>query len=269
VAGTVGIDVGATLCKVARVHDAGIETARFPSRALAAAHDCVTAWAPERVATTGGGAVDLGARVGGLPATHVGEFAAWAAGAHVLAADDGALLPGRCLVVSLGTGTSVLALRDGEVERVGGTAVGGGTLLGLGRLLLGTQDFAALAALAARGDRRRVDLLVGDVYRVAADAPLLHDLTASNFAKLASTEPADVAHALMGLVGETVALVSGALATSAGVDTVVYCGSTLAENPALREVVAGITAHFGHTACFLARGAWCGAVGAAAIAARG
>ena len=55
--------------------------------------------------------------------------------------------------------------RGRQVARVGGTALGGGTLRGLGRLLLGTDDHERLVALAATGDRRRVDLLVGDLYR--------------------------------------------------------------------------------------------------------
>jgi type II pantothenate kinase len=218
------------------------------------------------VAATGGGATTLGDAVAGVPLTVVGEFDAWGRGAPLLAAREGAALPSRCLVVSLGTGTSVLLLDAGRVERVGGTALGGGTLVGLGRLLLGVDGFATLAGLAASGDRRRVDLLVGDVYPSAADAPLLHDLTASSFAKLHSTAPADVAHALMGLVGENVALVSGGLARGAGVETIVYCGSTFAENPALRAIVDDITTRFGHRPLFLPGGAYCGAAGAAVLA---
>jgi type II pantothenate kinase len=135
-------------------------------------------------------------------------------------------------------------------------------VLGLGKLLLGVDSFAEIAAMADRGDRRAVDLLVGDVYR-GADAPLLRDLTAASFGKLHSVRPEDLAHALMGLVGENVALLCGGFARGQAVEGVVYCGSTLTENPALRRIVAEITALFGHRPCFLAAGAFCGAVGAA------
>src|SRR5262249_34997506 len=172
-------------------------------------------------------------------------------------------LPARYLLVSLGTGTSVLSVEDGRVERVGGTALGGGTVLGLGKLLLGVESFAELTALAERGDRRTVDLMVGDIYR-GADAPLLRDLTAGSFAKLASTRPEDLAHALMGLVGENVALLCGGFARGSSVEGVLYGGSTLSENPALRRIVAEITTLFGHRPCFLAGGAVLGAGGAAA-----
>ena len=65
----------------------------------------------------------------------------------------------------------MLSVGDRRVERVGGTALGGGTVVGLGKLLLGVESFAELAAMAERGDRRTVDLLVGDVYRSADRAP--------------------------------------------------------------------------------------------------
>jgi type II pantothenate kinase len=259
---TVGIDVGATLCKLALRRDAW-STASYPSTDLGAVRALVEGWGPQRVLATGGGADRLGAEVAGVPVAHVSEFEAWARGAPLVAAEEGVGLPPRYLLVSLGTGTSVLAIDDGRVERVGGTALGGGTVLGLGKLLLGIESFAELAAMAERGDRRSVDLLVGDVYR-GADAPLLRDLTAASFGKLHSTRPDDLAHALMGLVGENVAVLCGGFARGLAIEGVVYCGSTLSENPALRRIVAEITTLFGHRPCFLAGGAFCGAVGAAA-----
>ena len=182
VAGTAGIDVGATLCKLALRRD-GWETATCPSSDLDAARAVVERWRPARVVATGGGADALGDTVAGVAVAHVSEFEAWARGAPLLAREEGLDLPARYLLVSLGTGTSVLSLDDGRVGRVGGTALGGGTVMGLGRLLLGVESFAELAALAQRGDRRTVDLLVGDVYR-GDGAPLLRDLTAASFAKL-------------------------------------------------------------------------------------
>src|SRR5215831_7713447 len=244
-----GIDVGATLCKLALRRD-GLSTAHYPSTDLAGARALVEAWKPSRIAATGGGADRLGAEIAGVPIEHVSEFEAWARGAPLVAAEEGVGLPDRYLLVSLGTGTSVLSVEDGRVERVGGTALGGGTVLGLGKLLLGVESFAELAALAERGDRRSVDLLIGDVYR-GTDAPLLRDLTAASFAKLASTRPEDLAQALMGLVGENVALLCGGFARGSSVEGVLYGGSTLSENPALRRIVAEITTLFGHRPCFL------------------
>lgn len=261
-----GIDVGATLAKLAVVAPGTLETHVMPAAAFDAARAWVVARAPDAVMATGGGARGLGATLAGRPVRIVPEFAAWAAGAARVAVADGVTLPTRYLLVSLGTGTSVLAVRGPDVVRAGGTALGGGTVLGLGRLLLGTSSFADLTALAAQGDRRHVDLLVGDLYG-EHDLPLPADLTAASFAKLASTRRADVAHALMGLVGENVALLCGGFAGPAEAEAVVYGGSTLAGNPALVAIVRAITERFGHRALVLPRGAFCGAVGAAALAA--
>lgn len=260
-----GIDVGATLCKLALRRD-GITVAHHPSGDLDAVRARVASWAPRRIGVTGGGADRLGADIGGVRLEHVGEFEAWGRGCRVVAALDDVTLPDKHLLVSLGTGTSALLVDGDRVERVGGTALGGGTIVGLGRLLAGTEIFEEITALAARGDRRTVDLLVSDVYRAGATS-ILRDLTASSFAKLESTRREDLAHALMGLVGENVALVCGGLARQARVDTIVYCGSTLAENPALEGIVRDITTLFGHTPVFLSRGAYCGAVGAATVVA--
>ncbi len=259
---TIGVDVGATLCKVAVRGDA-LATEHHPSHDLDAVRARLTALRPDRVVATGGGAITLGDTVAGVTVTRTPEFESWWQGAPVVAADEGIALPARYLLVSLGTGTSVLTIDGGNVVRVGGTALGGGTVLGLGRLLLGVDGFAELAALATTGDRRRVDLLVGDVYH--GDAPALTaELTASSFAKLASRRPEDLAHALMGLIAENVALICGGLAARVA-DTVVYCGSTLEGNPALRTILEEITTRFGHRPLFLRRGAYCGAVGAIVV----
>jgi type II pantothenate kinase len=261
---TVGLDVGATLCKVAVV-GGELETEHHPSRDLAHVRRRVETLAPARVVATGGGASELGDAIAGCSVAHVPEFDAWAGGVPVVAASEGLTLPERYLLVSLGTGTSILAVDGAHASRAGGTAVGGGTALGLAKLLLGIDRFDELIALAARGDRRRVDLLVSEVYR-AMPATVARSLTASNFAKLESTRPEDLAHALLGLVGETVVLVSLGLARSAGADTVAYCGTTLAGNAPLRTIIEDISTFFGLRPLFLARGAYCGAVGAAVLA---
>jgi type II pantothenate kinase len=117
-----------------------------------------------------------------------------------------------------------------------------------------------------------VDLLVSDIYR-AGEIPLAGELTAANFGRLALAEAGeapsreDLAHALMGLVGENVALVCGGLAAAAQVNRVVFGGSTLRGNPALVEVLDTITRALGRTPVFLREGEFAGALGALLLAA--
>jgi type II pantothenate kinase len=269
--GHVGVDIGATLAKIAlRSPERGVEFRLEPAGALDRVAALLAGARPARVGLTGGGAVELARRLG-PESLRVNEFAAWGAGAKALLEGDGGAPSDRYLLVSVGTGTSVMLADGMSVQRIGGTALGGGTLLGLGALLLGTRRFAELVELAASGDRRRVDLLVSDIYR-PGEIALAGDLTAANFGKAglrvgaAGPARADVAHALMGLVAENVALICAGLGAALQVRTVVFGGSTLRENRPLVEILGQITGFTGTHPTFLPDGEFAGALGALLLA---
>ena len=53
------------------------------------------------------------------------------------------------LLVSIGTGVSIIKINDfNSFERVSGTMIGGGTLIGLANLLTGHRDFEKIIELA-------------------------------------------------------------------------------------------------------------------------
>jgi type II pantothenate kinase len=266
----VGIDSGASLTKVA-IRRGGETLHRvLPAGDVRHAEDLARELAPLRIGLTGGGAAELSRRLG-AEAVRVNEFAAWGAGASSLLDAEGREAPRPFLLVSLGTGTSVMLADRLSVNRVGGTALGGGTVMGLGALLLGNASFDEICALAARGDRRHVDMLVSDIYR-PGEIALTGDLTAANFGKPSlrgshRPRPEDVAAAIMGMVGENVALICAGLAAPHGLHHVVFGGSTLRDNPSLREVLRDITSAFGREPVFLERGEYAGAVGALELAA--
>ena len=260
-------DVGATLAKlVVRRADGRLGFRLVPSHAIEQAAREVEQLLPDRLGLTGGGAPEL-ARLLGFDTDPVNEFDAWRVGSRALLARQGEPAGERDLLVSLGTGTSVLLVEPERATRVGGTALGGGTLLGLGSALVGTADFDELVTLAAGGDRRNVDLLVSDIYR-GGSLPLPGDLNASSFAKLAraSTDaPADrsdLAHALMGLVGENIALICNGLAALTQARRLVFGGATLRNNAALREILESLIAMLGREVIFLVDGEFAGALGA-------
>jgi type II pantothenate kinase len=251
-----GIDSGASLTKVAIRSGDQMQHRLLPAGDARPAEKLVAELAPRRIGLTGGGASELSRRLG-ADAVRVNEFAAWGAGASALLDAQGRDAPHPFLLVSLGTGTSVMLADRLSVSRVGGTALGGGTVMGLGALLLGSAGFDEICALAARGDRRHVDLLVSDIYR-PGEIPLTGDLTAASFGKPI---------AIMGLVGENVALICGGLAAPHAIRHIVFGGSTLRDNPALRDVLRDITSALGREPVFLERGEYAGAVGALALAA--
>lgn len=257
-----GIDVGSSLTKVAlRSPEGQTSFQLLPRGAFEALEETVERVRPEVLGLTGGGAAKL-AKLLGKKAVEVCEFTAWGAGANRL------LTPQKdenFLLVSLGTGTSVMAVEGTKVRRLGGTALGGGTILGLGRALCECQDFAETCSLAYAGRRDSVDLLVRDIYS-DADTPLNGDLTASAFGRLGRTDDKasrqDLAASIMRLVGENVALIAGGLARSSGIAKIVYGGSTLRGNQALASVLLEISKLQGMQASILKDGEFAGALGA-------
>lgn len=269
----VGVDVGGTLAKLAIARGEGrVDYRLVPANGIERLALEVESLGPDRIGLTGGGATLL-SRTLSLDTTAVGEFDAWGAGSWALLAAQGLATGGRHLLVSLGTGTSIMLADGVRVTRVGGTALGGGTLMGLGAALTKAGDFAALVALAEEGDRRRIDLLVSDIYRDGV-GPLPGDLTASSFAKLAdpaeraSAAAPDLAHAVVGLVGENVGLLCCTLAMVVGVKRIVFAGTTLRANPALAAVLTRVSTRLGCEAVFLRDGEFSGAVGALELAGR-
>ncbi len=261
-----GADVGATLAKLAvRADDGSLRLHIVPSHAIERAAREVERLGPTRLGLTGGGAPDL-ERLVSLDTVPVSEFEAWHAGARELLQRQGEPPGERDLLVAIGTGTSILLSETSGAARVGGTALGGGTILGLGVLLLGTSDFAEVVALAKRGDRRKVDLLVGDVYR-GGDFSLPEEMNASSFAKIArpglaqSRDPADLADALMALVAEPITVICGALAALTGAERLLFGGSTLRDNAPMQEILAKLGA-MGRPVIFLRDGEFAGALGA-------
>lgn len=91
------------------------------------------------------------------------------------------------LLVSIGSGVSMIKVNDfSSYERVSGTMIGGGTLLGLSNLLTGVNDFDSIIELSKKGDNSKIDMLVKDIYGDHSPISGLHgDYLASSFAKVA------------------------------------------------------------------------------------
>ncbi len=202
------------------------------------------------LAVTGGRSRLLPDAVDGLALVRVPEIEAVARGGLALSS-----LP-AALVVSAGSGTALAGARaegPGETPRrlqaqhVGGTGVGGGTLLGLGRLLLGTTDPAKIDALAAAGRARAVDLTIGDVVGGSL-SHLSPEATAVNFGRLVhQAEPPareDLAAALVTLVGQTIGLMMAKAAQAHGFNRVVVVGH-LVDMPSLRRILGRFGPFFG------------------------
>ncbi|WP_127531781.1 type II pantothenate kinase [Paenibacillus kobensis] len=261
----IGIDLGGSLIKTACLEN---ETLTLKKYSLAE-FDQLIAWlhrfdSPE-ICITGGRAFQLKSRIT-ENVTDIVEFAATIKGSMHLLHKEGLSLDSYILT-NVGTGTSIHAVLQGKHERLGGTGVGGGTLMGLSKLLTGITDFDEIVTKASSGTRSRIDMKVSDIYR-GSIPPIAGDLTASNFGKLFAEDVRevhsveDLLSSVVGIVGETVATTSVLAAGQYKDLSIVYIGSTFNKNKPLQDVVYDYTNLRGATPIFLKQGEFCGAIGA-------
>ncbi len=173
-----------------------------------------------RIVLTGVGASYVEGDIYGLPTCKVDEFSASAAGALALSGcEDG-------VVVTMGTGTAFLwAGRDGAVRHLCGSGIGGGTLGGLCRKLVGMERFGQIKKLAEGGDLNQVDLTIRDITK--NPAPTLDPtLTAANFGNLAEdASPADLAAGAVNLVLQAIGTMTVLACQCCDAKTVIATGS--------------------------------------------
>lgn len=151
------------------------------------------------------------------------------------------------LVVSAGSGTAVITARARSYAHTTGSAVGGGTLLGLGQLLLNTGDAWTIDALAQRGDANGADLSLKDVISGPIGS-LPPDATAVNFGRMAQANAEasreDLAAALVTLVGQVIAITAINAARAERVAHIVVIGH-LTDLPSFRAVLARVGLYYG------------------------
>lgn len=156
----------------------------------------------EKVAVTGVGSKYITKPLYSLPCENVPEFRCIGLGGLYLSKFE------KAIVVSMGTGTALVhASNDGTINYLGGTGVGGGTLVGISEKLIGVGNVEHIAALAEHGNLDNIDLRIKDITPGTYDLPA--NMTAANFGKvsdLATKE--DLALGLMNMIYETVGMMA-------------------------------------------------------------
>ena len=152
----------------------------------------------KQIVVTGVGASYLEAGMYDIPTKRVEEFYAIGFGGLKLAALD------EAIIVSVGTGTALVRATEGKIVHLGGSGVGGGTLLNLSERFAGMHSFASLTALAAQGDLSSVDLRLSDI-STEQIGNLPPGITVSNFGNLKDTAThADIVLGLINMIFESI-----------------------------------------------------------------
>lgn len=144
------------------------------------------------------------------------------------------------LAVNIGSGVSILQVEGPRAfTRVGGSSLGGGTFMGLSRLLTGVTEFKQLVSMAKVGSTigNQIDLTVGDIYSGGYDAVGLQaGVIASSFGAVpratASSDlrPEGIIFSLLRMISFNVAQIAAIFGQRLGINSICVLGGLTDSN---------------------------------------
>ncbi len=156
----------------------------------------------ELIRMTGAGASFIHKDLLGIPVEKVEEFIALGYGGLYLSKLK------KAVIVSMGTGTAIVKAHGDCISHIGGTGVGGGTIVGLSKAMLNLSDFDNIVALSESGDLSLVDLSISDITK-GDIGNLPATLTASNFGKMSDkASKSDLVKAILNMVFQTIGMMA-------------------------------------------------------------
>lgn len=193
----------------------------------------------ERIMVTGVGSTFMSTPIYNIPVQKLSEFSCVGRGGIWLSGLS------EAIVVSMGTGTAIVhAKADGDFDYLGGTGVGGGTLMGLSEKLIGIREVNHIIELASKGDLSKIDLRVSDITKKDVHPGLATDLTASNFGKLSDiASKSDLALGLVNMIYETIGMMAIFAARGKGIRDIVLTGN-LTALPQAKQIFDGLNNFF-------------------------
>lgn len=264
----IGIDVGISTTKIVGVNSKGevISPIRIkatdPVTSLYGAfgkylHDTHTRLEDvEQVMITGVGAAYIDSPIYGRPTQKADEFIADGLGARYETGLD------QMIVVSMGTGTSLVQCKGDDIRHIGGIGIGGGTLMGLARIMLKTEDVRTIVELAMQGDLSNVDVQIGDISPNPLPG-LPKNATASLFGNAKSnTSREDIAVGIITTVLQTIGSSTILSSLGSGIHKYVLIGN-LTLLPQCREVFPAMEKIFDVKFIIPKYSEFCTAIGAA------
>ena len=237
----IGIDVGGSTTKIVGLNEGEIISPMFitatdPVSSLFGAFgkyiysNNISLSDIEHVMITGVGSAYVEGNIYGLPTTKADEFQSDGLGAHF-----GSKLE-KLIVVSMGTGTTLIQVEGDKIRYLGGLGMGGGTLMGLSSLLLKTTTIDTIQELAERGNVKNVNLQIEDICKNDLEGLPLY-ATASLFGKVANSHACDedIAIGIYYLVIQTIGCAAVLSALNSGIKDIVPIGN-LAQIPQCRII---------------------------------
>ncbi|MCQ2432068.1 MAG: type II pantothenate kinase [Clostridia bacterium] len=180
----------------------------------------------EKVMITGVGSSYINKPLYGLSCSNVTEFQCVGRGGIYLSGLT------EAIIVSMGTGTAIThcsfpnTMLQPDVTYLGGTGVGGGTLMGLSKKMLGMDNVDHIAALAEDGNLDNIDLRIKDITSKDILPGMPGNMTAANFGKVTDLAgKADMALGIINMIFETAGMLSIFAARSYNIKDIVLTGN--------------------------------------------
>ena len=264
----IGIDVGISTTKIVGIDEKGMVISPIRIKATDPITSLYGAFGKylhdnkikldeiEHVMLTGVGAAYIDEHIYGLPTSKSEEFIADGLGAKYESKLD------RMIVVSMGTGTSLVKCDGENIKHLGGIGIGGGTLAGLSRIMLKTDDIKQITNLAKDGDVSKINLLIKDI-----SAKPLPGLPMSAVASLFSNAKTnasreDIAKGLIWMVLQCIGSATILSSLESGIKDFVLIGN-LSLLPLCREVYPAMEKVYGVRFHVPKYSEFCTAIGAA------
>ena len=154
----------------------------------------------------------------------------------------------EAIVISMGTGTALVHAKkvgdDIVTDYLGGTGVGGGTLVGLSKKMLGMDSIEHIEEIAKAGDLSNIDLKISDISSEGS-LSLSANMTASNFGKLSDiASGGDIALGILNMIYEVSAMLGVFAARNKGVSNIVLTGN-LSRLAQARPTFEAMNGYFG------------------------
>lgn len=264
----IGIDVGISTTKIVGIDEKGMVISPIRIKATDPITSLYGAFGKylhdnkikldeiEHVMLTGVGAAYIDEHIYGLPTSKSEEFIADGLGAKYESKLD------RMIVVSMGTGTSLVKCDGENIKHIGGIGIGGGTLAGLSRIMLKTDEIKQITNLAKDGDVSKINLLIKDI-----SAKPLPGLPMSAVASLFSNAKTnasreDIAKGLIWMVLQCIGSATILSSLESGIKDFVLIGN-LSLLPLCREVYPAMEKVYGVRFHVPKYSEFCTAIGAA------
>ncbi|MFX1322195.1 MAG: hypothetical protein ACFFAQ_11185 [Promethearchaeota archaeon] len=275
-ADTIGVDMGQTLSKIAYLNGDTLQLSYYLTQSdLTSLKIALESNVKQfkKINFTGGKSFNLYQHYSQTVETKlINEFEANVKGIEILHLLEKKKELSPSLIVTIGTGTSMVSKKD-SVEHLGGTALGGGFLMGLIKILFNLDDFQDALNLAKKGTRYNVDLKVSDIYAPEDDRVdlLFREFTAASLGKIDlnfnmnNLKKEDCINSIICMIAENISTMANLMAENYDISSIIFCGGFLKENRLAKKILALICKVNKKKAVFLKNSEYCAAIGALLI----